>query len=96
MNSQYEPMGETEMNELLLELADTAAFRAIVNYAFQRDKLVTDAMRSIDPFKDPTAMARSQGIGTGLFDLRDYVLLLKKRTEEAEKDIEEKSKGKGK
>lgn len=96
MNEQYEPMGEDEMNELLLELSDTAIFRAIINYAYKRDKLITDAMRSIDPFKEPTLLARNQGISTGLFDLRDYVLLLKKRVAQAEEEIEEKSRGRKK
>ena len=85
-------MGENEMNGLLLEFADTAMFQAALNYAFLRDKLVSDAMRSIDPFKEPTLLARNQGISTGLFDLRDYILLLKKRTAAAEAEIEEKSK----
>lgn len=84
------------MNELLLELSDTEMFNAVLNYAFMRDKIVATALRSIDPFKNPTEMARNQGISIGLFDLRDYILLLKKKMTDIETSQTVSPEGKGK
>lgn len=70
-------MTEAEMNQLLLALSDTPQYQALLKYSLRRYDLVTDALRSIDPFRQPTDIARNQGIGIGLMDLRDYINLLK-------------------
>jgi len=74
----------------LLELSDSPQFQAILRYAGLRFSLVTDALRAIDPFKNPTEIARNQGIGTGLMDLRDYINLLKKKVAESEQKTPKK------
>lgn len=73
-----------EMNNLLVELGESKFYPAILKYVFERDRLVIDGIRAVDPFKNPTEVARNQGITIGLFDLRDYIELLKARRAKVE------------
>lgn len=82
-------MTEVEMNDLLLELESLAVYPAMKKYVEYREKLVYDALRSTDPFKNPTEVARNQGIRLGLFDVFEYIELLKRRREEASVSTEE-------
>lgn len=82
----YEQMTDEVMNQYLLELHGSQIYNAILNYIFKRDQLVTDTLHSIDPFKNPTDLARSQGRREGLFDLRDHVEMLKKHSLEEVKE----------
>ncbi len=93
---KLEQMDEHDMDQLLLGLADPQILLAIETYLNKRDNLITTAIRTMDPFKDPTGIARHQGISTGLYDLRDYILLLKKRAQEEEANIETRTKEQGK
>lgn len=82
----FDEMNEETMNQLILELSETSMYQAILNYIFMRNQLISDALGSIDPFKNPTELARGQGRREGLFDLRDHVELLKKNVREAEEE----------
>lgn len=84
MTLNHDELTTEEMNNLLAELGESKFYPAMIKYMFERDKLVIDAIRANDPFKHPTEIARNQGITIGLFDLRDYIELLKTRRAEAE------------
>lgn len=84
MTLNHDNLTTEEMNDLLVELGDSKYYQAILKYVFERDRLVIDGIRAIDPFKNPTEVARNQGITIGLFDLRDYIQLLKARRDKVE------------
>lgn len=66
-------MDEREMNDLLVELHGMPHWQAIKRYYGVRNITAESSLCSIDPFKEPTLMARNQGIRIGLMDLPKYV-----------------------
>ena len=84
MKNEDEEMPESEMNALLLAFSETRQYQAFMKYVLRRKDLVTDALRSLDPFRNPTEMARNQGIGVGLVDLDEYIKLLKAKNAKIE------------
>lgn len=85
MQYDYSTMTDEEMNSLLLELGKMTHYRAVLRYLKQRDNLVVSSLRSVDPFKNPTDLARNQGIFQGLWDLTGAIQILQTAEEEAEK-----------
>lgn len=83
-------MTQGEMDEILLTFSNTVQYQAVLKYLTMRDQLVTNGIRALDPFKQPTEIARNQGIGMGLMDLPEYIRLLKEKQVEAEKPTETK------
>ena len=81
-------MEDGEMKSLLTELADTRYWTAIMKYTQNRLNVARNALFTLDPFKDPTSMARSQGIMSGMFDLAEAVILLKSKSAGIEKKSE--------
>jgi len=77
-------LSESEMKDILVELYETKFWKAIKQYYIMRCIYTDDALRSIDPFKNPTDMARSQGIFLGLNDLEIFIVEEKRRREKAE------------
>ena len=71
--TKWDEMTEEEMTQVLVELSDTTAWQAILKYFSIRSTSTDDGLRSIDPFKEPTQMARNQGIRAGLWDIVLYV-----------------------
>ena len=84
-DEQYIQMEEKEMESVLIEFYGSREYQAALQYVQRRDKLVLDSLKSTDPFRNPTDIARTQGIGTGLFDLFDYIKLLVKKEADKEK-----------
>lgn len=79
MQQEYETMTDDEMNQLLLQLGGMRHYQAILRYLTQRSAAADDGLRSIDPFKNPTDMARTQGTRLGLWDLPGAVYILKEK-----------------
>ena len=77
-------MSEEEMKQELLIFGNTRAYQAVTQYFKGRSALALSGIASIDPFKNPTEMARQQGILMGLSDLTDMVKLLQNQVAEAE------------
>jgi hypothetical protein len=69
-------MSLNEMASILKELPDSQFWIAILKYNQQRLGLSQSALFSGDPFKDPTGVARNQGILLGLSDLQNAVINL--------------------
>lgn len=70
-------MTDKRMDYLLVTLEDTPYWQAVCRYLSRRAQIAGDSLLSIDPFKNPTEMARTQGIRIGLNDLIEYILLRK-------------------
>ncbi|MCK5616267.1 hypothetical protein KAR91_81145 [Candidatus Pacearchaeota archaeon] len=74
-----------EMNQVLLGLRDSKFWKAYKTFTTYRSLFAESALFTIDPFKEPTQMARNQGIRTGINDLEDHInALLSKMAEEEE------------
>ena len=86
MNSKkaYENMSDSEMRELLYELSNSMMYQAILRYNGARDVQLMNSLAVLDPFKEPTAMARNQGHRNGLKDLEDAVDIIVSDREEAD------------
>jgi hypothetical protein len=81
-----ESMTNEEMSQVLKELAETEFFVAVLKYNRMRKQVIQGSLFTMDPIKDPTSMARAQGMLAGMSDLEDAVFhLTKKQTPEEEK-----------
>ena len=83
-----------EMKTLLKELEGTPTWFAIIKYNQERLQNAQSGLITLDPFKEPTKMARYQGIMSGLLDLQEGVITLRAKAAKAEdpKNKEEDSK----
>jgi len=87
MNDQiidYDKMTEKDMIDLLMELSETPHWKAVKRYHAIRCIMAENALCTIDPFKEPTQMARNQGIRMGLNDLEEFVKLEKEKRSKKE------------
>lgn len=89
-----EEMDENEMNDLLVELYDSIFWQAIRKYSDMRKVIATSSLITLDPFKNPTIVARNQGILSGLVDLGDYIEQVKANRKRLEEEEEKKNKDK--
>jgi len=80
----FDIMSEEQMNTLFLELADTQLWQAILRYNRIKDAQAINSLASLDPFKDPTAVARTQGIRIGTYGIETEVNRLKEESNKKE------------
>ena len=76
---------KSEQDALLLELSNTKFWDAIVQRAKIVDSEIVSTVLSVDPFKNPTLVARGQGKRIGIYSLIEYTKSLSGRA----KDVEE-------
>lgn len=69
-------MEDGEMKFLLAELKNTRIWVAILRYTLKRLEMAHLPLRTVDPVKEPTQIARAQGTISGLTDLYSMVFLL--------------------
>ena len=74
-------MSQSEMFSLLKDLQSTNHWIAILKYNYDRRANAHAMLATIDPIKEPTSMARTQGILSGLSDLEEIVRRLNTPTE---------------
>jgi hypothetical protein len=86
---EIKDMSDSEMKSLLLGLRSSRVWIAILKYNFERLQMADHALHTLDPFKDPTSMARHQGIITGISDLPEMVSILEATRTPKEKDKED-------
>ena len=91
MLAMMNDMTDAEMESTLVELSTTRAWVAMLKYTRFRSALVDGALRSVDPFKEPTQMARNQGIAIGMKDLFEYVDAINTKNKEAAEDAQRKA-----
>lgn len=85
-------MSEKEMLSELEALEGTRSWIAILKYNQIRLGHSQSFLFSGDPFKDPTNMARNQGILLGISDLQNAVIILKQEKKQRLQELEEKEK----
>lgn len=77
------------------DFVQTRVWKAIVKMAIEQTGAASDANNGIDPFKDPTAICRNQGLIEGMGKIIDYPAVLleqiqyEKKTTEKEEEIED-------
>jgi len=59
-------MSDELMKTLLVDLSKTRYYQAIVRFYNSIEANAIHSLSSVDPFKDPTEVARTQGIRIGL------------------------------
>lgn len=68
---------EEDMLRRLVNLEQTEYWPAILKYNQMRLQHSQAAINIGDPFKDPTNLARNQGVMIGLLDLQNAVVMMK-------------------
>ncbi len=74
---QCNEMENDEMKSLLIGITSTRHWIAIMKYLYSRKMMAQNGLFTLDPFKDQTAMARYQGVISGILDLPEGILVLK-------------------
>ncbi len=69
-------MSDEDMFKLLAQLEQSEFWIAMLRYNQIRSSYTQSAILSADPVKDPTLIARNQGIMIGLSDLQNAVIML--------------------
>lgn len=85
LKAAIDEMTDAEMHSLMLDMASTAHWIAILRYCAQRSELAKNGLFTLDPFKDQTQMARLQGLINGLMDLPSAVLIIEEEAKKKEK-----------
>lgn len=83
-------MPEEEMIRELESLEQKRAWIAILKYNQIRLRHSQSAVFTGDPFKEPTVLARNQGVMLGLCDLQNAIIILKQEKAEAAREKEER------
>lgn len=83
-------MEEAESRELLLELVYSRSWIAILKYIDARYRVIQSGLTVYDPVKDPTTIARCQGMLSGIMDLPEAVSHLQAIVEKANREETEK------
>ena len=78
----HQEMTDAQMKSLFVELYNTIYWQAILRLMEKEDKLASDALKTIDTFKEPTLMARTQGWLSGLHVIEQHVNAEVKRRED--------------
>lgn len=89
---QIREMSEEEMFRTLGNLEETPFWIAILKYNALRTLYSQSALNSGDPFKDPTSIARNQGVMLGISDLQNAIISIVMDKREAKKQSELKDK----
>lgn len=89
IESKISEMTDAERDSVLLRLARSEFWPAILKYLDERDAYVSGALKSIDGFKEPTMLARSQGMLLGLADLEGAVEQIINKEKEKNKENSE-------
>lgn len=90
LSGAMETMTDSEMQDLLKELTDTKYWVAISKYVQSRLMIANGSLATLDPIKEPTSMARAQGIMSGLMDLQSMTEAIKESIKVAEKKAQAK------
>jgi hypothetical protein len=72
-----EEMSDADMEKILFSLYETEYFTAILKYLLERALVAQSSINTVDPFKEPTKMARYQGVINGLMDLPGGVVAVR-------------------
>lgn len=76
INARINEMTQDEMFMHLRNLVDTEAWFALLKYNNARLLIAQSVVNQADPVVNPTSIARTQGIMTGLIDVQNFVIQL--------------------
>lgn len=76
INEGISEMSHKQMFGLLKSLPESEMWIAILKYNQERLYVSQNALFSLDPFKDPTSIAKYQGVMLGISDLQNAVITL--------------------
>ena len=76
IESKIRAMSDEEMFKLLYQLEQSEYWIAIMRYNQIRSSYTQSAILAADPVREPTAIARNQGIMMGLADLQNAIIML--------------------
>lgn len=82
-------MTEGEMYDILHNLPSARSWIAILKYGQLRRAVAAGALCTLDPVKDPTLIARTQGALSGLSDLEEVVYRLNNPAKEMDQEASE-------
>jgi hypothetical protein len=85
---QIRTMTNDEMNGTLKELEQSVFWIPILKYLQSRMSIAQNSLYTLDPFKDQTAIARTQGVLLGMVDLQEMVIMLNNKDKEVENENE--------
>lgn len=88
IKSAISEMEFSEQKELILALTGTRTWVAILKYLKERREVIQDALVIYDPVKEPTMIARCQGIMTGLMDIPEVFGQVVTEAKSKEKEAE--------
>lgn len=89
INNAMAEMSEEEMLKTLATIEGTRQWIAILKYNQIRLRHSQAGILSADPFKDPSGIARNQGVMLGISDLQNAVIILKAEQKEAARAADE-------
>ena len=81
---EIEPLTEEGMNQTLFEFMSTPYFRAVIQYFDSQLINVNETLKALDPFRQPTDIARSQGYNMAIDGFKAKLAILAKKTAETE------------
>jgi len=69
-------INEESYRRLLIELYNSCFWKIILRQSRANDSFAIETLASVDPFKEPTLVARTQGLRQGLFSLENEVNMI--------------------
>lgn len=81
---------DKEMRNLMVELTATRFWHAIKRFNREIDAHAVNSISTVDPFKDPTALAKAQGMRAGIYLFEDEAMRELLAREEQEKGTDVK------
>ena len=94
INDQVNNMSDEDMFKLLYQIEQSEYWIAMLRYNQIRSSYTQSVVLSADPVKDPTLIARNQGIMLGLADLQNAIIIMwqekqkAQHSEESSTDVE--------
>ena len=82
--NEIESLTEGELDQVLFEFMSTNYFRAVIQYLDSQLLSTNQTLRALDPFRQPTDIARSQGYIMAVEGFKGKLAILAKKAAEIE------------
>jgi hypothetical protein len=82
--NEIEPLTESELDQVLFEFLSTNYFRAVIQYLDSQLIPINTTLKALDPFRQPTDIARSQGYAQCIDGFKVKLAILAKKVSETE------------
>ena len=81
---EIEPLTEEGLDQVLFEFMSTPYFRAVIQYFDSQLLSTNETLKALDPFRQPTDIARSQGYIMAVEGFKGKLAILAKKAAETE------------